>query len=182
MRVVNSTCVRNTREQISMTSIFSSNRDATILAYADIFLFSAVGGILLKQIIHAAREARRKGSSGVSMTGGEMRMVFMTALCVSNISRAISLIVDTVVRQYVREAKIQKSLQTWVNDVLMSFPSLFFLTSYSIVILFWAQVYYAAIMVAFPLLRPIFIFVNIAVYGVFLVISIVTLQFSSPKG
>lgn len=69
--------------------------------------------------------------------------------------------------------------QGWTNYFLMVFPSLLFLSTYSIVILFWAQVvlmnlplllmslqvYYAAILVSYPLLRPVCLFFNIAVYN-----------------
>jgi hypothetical protein len=113
------------------------------------------------------------GDSGpVSAAGGETRLVFMGMLALSNISRALTLLIEGFTQQ---DKQIHKSVRTWVRDFLMSLPTLFFLSTYSVVILFWAQVYYASVLVSFPLLKPIVVFINISVYVVFTVIACLTL-------
>ena len=148
----------------------------------DVFLFSIVGYLAYQQL-RKSRIDLRGGDGGqlgsgsgatapVSSAGGETRSVFMGMLALSNFSRAITLCIEGFTQQ---DKQIQRSVRTWVRDFLSSLPTLFFLTTYSVVILFWAQVYYASVLVSFPLLKPIVIFINIAVYVVFSVIACLTL-------
>ncbi|KAF4657898.1 hypothetical protein FOZ61_005996 [Perkinsus olseni] len=155
---------------------------AAVLAYVDCGLFLVVSILLARQLIRQKREEKRADAiPPISLTGGRTRFFFLLALCISNAARALSLIFDAVIHLEVRMHNLNHPVQTWTNDVFMTFPSLLFLSTYSIVILFWAQVYYAAVLVSHPLLRPVCIFINIAVYGVFLIISIVTFLLSAWK-
>ncbi|KAF4668940.1 hypothetical protein FOZ61_005451 [Perkinsus olseni] len=148
---------------------------AAWLAYGDCVLFMIIVILTARQLVKQRREERRGDAApAVSLTGSRTRKLFLIGLCLSNLARAVSLVVDAIVHNEVREHIWEHSVQGWTNYVLMVFPSLLFLSTYSIVILFWAQVYYAAILVSYPLLRPVCIFFNIAVYGVFLIISVVT--------
>ena len=147
----------------------------------DVVLFTFVGYLAYHQFRKARVDLRgdvtQTGTGSatappVSSAGGETRSVFMGMLALSNFSRAITLCIEGFTQQ---DKQIQRSVRTWVRDFLSSLPTLFFLTTYSVVILFWAQVYYASVLVSFPLLKPIVIFINIAVYVVFSVIACLTL-------
>jgi hypothetical protein len=137
-------------------------------------LFTVLGTLAYNQFRKARSDLRQPGgeTAPVSVAGGETRLLFMGMLSLSNISRAVALCIECFTQQ---DKQIQKTVRTWVRDFLMSLPTLFFLSTYSVVILFWAQVYYASILVSFPLLKPIVVFINIAVYVVFAVIACLTL-------
>jgi hypothetical protein len=145
-----------------------------MFAGVDAVLFGVLGYLAYRQFRKARSDLRQPGgeSAPVSVAGGETRLLFMGLLALSNISRAISLCIEAFTQQ---DKQIQKSVRTWVRDFVMSLPTLFFLTTYSVVILFWAQVYYASVLVSFPLLKPIVVFINIAAYVVFSVIACLTL-------
>ncbi|KAF4678331.1 hypothetical protein FOL47_000060 [Perkinsus chesapeaki] len=148
---------------------------AVWLAYGDTVLFMIIVLLTAGQLIKQKREERRgEAAPSVSLTGSRTRRLFLIGLCIANLARAISMVIDAIVHNEVREHIWEHSVQGWTNYVLMVFPSLLFLSTYSVVVLFWAQVYYAAILVSYPLLRPVCIFINIAVYGVFLIVSVVT--------
>lgn len=140
----------------------------------DTVLFAILGILAYNQFRKARADLRQPGgeTAPVSVAGGETRLLYMGMLSLSNISRAITLCIEGITQQ---DRQIQKSVRTWVRDFLMSLPTLFFLTTYSVVILFWAQVYYASVLVSFPLLKPIVVFINIAAYVVFAVIACLTL-------
>ncbi|KAF4656649.1 hypothetical protein FOL47_008825 [Perkinsus chesapeaki] len=167
----------------TIDEVFAHNSAyAAVLAYVDCGLFLAVAIVLARQLIKQRQEEKRADAiPPISLTGGRTRFFFLLALCISNAARALSLVFDAVIHFEVRMHRLEHPVQSWTNDVFMIFPSLLFLSTYSIVILFWAQVYYAAVLVSHPLLRPICIFVNIAVYGVFIIISIVTFLLSAWK-
>lgn len=145
-----------------------------------VVLFTIMGYLAYRQFLKARLDLRGEGvaigntstAAPVSSAGGETRLVFMGMLALSNISRAITLCIEGFTQQ---DKQIQRSVRTWVRDFLSSLPTLFFLTTYSVVVLFWAQVYYASVLVSFPLLKPIVVFINIAVYVVFSVIACLTL-------
>jgi len=152
-----------------------------ICVVVDVVLFSIVGYLAYHQFRKARMDLRGEATQNgngtataapVSSAGGETRSVFMGMLALSNFARAVTLCIEGFTQQ---DKQIQRSVRTWVRDFLSSLPTLFFLTTYSVVILFWAQVYYASVLVSFPLLKPIVIFINIAVYVVFSVIACLTL-------
>lgn len=143
-------------------------------ASIDAVLFSIVGTLAYRQFRKSRSDMQASSgeSAPISAAGGETRLFFMGMLALSNLSRAVVLCIEEFTQQ---DKQLQKSIRTWVRDFLVSLPTLFFLSTYSIVVLFWAQVYYASVLVSFPLLRPIVVFINIAVYVVFAVIACLTL-------
>lgn len=62
----------------------------------------------------------------------------------------------------------------WTYALLQGVPAILFLSTYSIIILFWAQVYYTARFVILPYLRPSFGFLNAGVYLVLLLTAFLT--------
>ncbi|EER03559.1 hypothetical protein Pmar_PMAR026234 [Perkinsus marinus ATCC 50983] len=114
---------------------------ASWLAYGDCVLFMLIVAVIAGQLIQQKRAERRGGDAApaVSLTGSHTRKLFLIGLCLSNLARAVSMIVDAVVHNEVREHVWEHSVQGWTNYCFMVFPSLLFLSTYSIVILFWAQ-------------------------------------------
>lgn len=156
-------------------SIHSKDPFSTFsLVGLDTLLFSVLGYLAYRQFRKARADLHHPGSEAapVSVAGGETRLLFMGMLSCSNVARAVTLCIEAVTQQ---DHQLQRSVRTWVRDFLMSLPTLFFLSTYSVVVLFWAQVYYASVLVSFPLLKPIVVFINIAAYVVFAVIACLTL-------
>ena len=137
-----------------------------LFAYLNAMMFILVGvGLLYNLVIREMKEV-------ISIAGTEMRLLFLKWLCVSNLLRGISILVDVAVK----DSLLDESWKTWTRDVFMALPSLSFITTYSIVVLFWAQIYYAAILVSYPLLKPFFYFSNCAAYTAFTIILLITLD------
>ncbi len=63
----------------------------------------------------------------------------------------------------------------WMLAVLHTIPSLFFLTTYSLLILFWAQLYYAAWGGSYSSLRPLFYLSNAIIYIAFVSVAAYTI-------
>ena len=141
------------------------------IGYLAAFLFASLSFSLLFYLKHFV-----PSKPSAALAGTEMRTLFLKMLAFSNGLRCISILVDILVRHQVKQAALSESWKTWVRDVFMDLPTLMFMTAYSVVILFWAQVYYAAVLVQFPLLKFIFIFVNISSYTLFFVILLITLH------
>eukprot|EP01067_Filipodium_phascolosomae_P007766 Filipodium_phascolosomae@DN636_c0_g1_i1.p1 len=97
----------------------------------------------------------------VSMTGGRSRSEFMSLLFFSNFARVVMLLTALFVQAN------PKYLQIWVLYILRSFPSMIFLSTYSVIILFWAQVYCAASLRSNIGLRAHFCFLNGAAYSIY---------------
>jgi hypothetical protein len=148
--------------------------NGVMFAMVDVILFTVVGVLAYRQFRKSRSDLQAPSgeSAPISVAGGETRLLFMGMLALSNITRALTLCVEVFTQQ---DKQLQKSVRTWVRDFLVSIPTLFFLSTYSVVVLFWAQVYYASVLVSFPLLKPIVVFINIAVYVVFAVIACLTL-------
>jgi hypothetical protein len=145
-----------------------------VLVTVDVLLFSLLGILAYRQFRKARSDLQQPGGEAapVSAAGGETRLLFMGMLTLSNFARAFTLCIEEFTHQ---DKQLQKSVRSWVRDFVMSLPTLFFLSTYSVVVLFWAQVYYASVLVSFPLLKPIVVFINIAAYVVFSVIACLTL-------
>ena len=146
---------------------------SVVLAGVVTFLFTLMGFLAYRQYRKSRADLGHPDGEPVSAAGAETRLLFMGMLALSNFSRAVSLCVEVLTQQ--DRQLLQRSVRTWVRDFLMCVPTLLFLSTYSVVILFWAQVYYASVLVSFPLLKPVVVFINIAAYVVFSVIACLTL-------
>ena len=112
----------------------------------------------------------------VSLTGKQARNLFLSILGLASALRVLSLLVDLVVRPKVYAQVLQPSYKTWVNNVLLTLPSLVYLSSYSVIVLFWAQVYHASSMRShYPVLKAWCWFLNLSMYLVFLVMALLTM-------
>eukprot|EP00922_Rhytidocystis_sp_ex-Travisia-forbesii_P071202 GHVS01106279.1.p1 GENE.GHVS01106279.1~~GHVS01106279.1.p1 ORF type:complete len:681 (-),score=138.01 GHVS01106279.1:327-2369(-) len=150
--------------------------------YIEMLLFVLVDILAMQQVAKIFRINCQRDYSmpPVSLTGGKTRTFFIILLVLANLARAVSLgflgyllshppeILQTTEGGGAAAAAAAADQHQWLLTILRSAPSLLFLSTYSVVILFWAQVYYAAILVSLPLLKPCFVFINIAAYTVYL--------------
>ncbi|CEM00768.1 unnamed protein product [Vitrella brassicaformis CCMP3155] len=149
----------------------NNDDDAIYVVYAEIALFLLVAFLNMQLLSIFRVSPSRDQGQPVSLTGGKTRNFFVSLLFLANFFRAFSLGLQLVLMSSISQA----SLMTWFTYLFRSLPSLIFLSTYSVLIYFWAQVYQAATLVSTPLLRPTFIFVNIAVYCIYAVITVLTL-------
>eukprot|EP00743_Colponemidia_sp_Colp-15_P003577 GILK01003859.1.p1 GENE.GILK01003859.1~~GILK01003859.1.p1 ORF type:complete len:336 (+),score=34.51 GILK01003859.1:62-1069(+) len=139
------------------------------LVYTEIALFSVVSIVCVIQLVlHYRIKSPAQGSAAQS-AGWSFRKYFHVLLCLANSARTASLILEIAL-----DNDNADSMRAWWNSLAHSFPSLLFLSTYSVLILFWAQLYYAATLVSYPLLRPTFVFLNISIYCIFVVVSMLT--------
>eukprot|EP00922_Rhytidocystis_sp_ex-Travisia-forbesii_P071197 GHVS01106273.1.p1 GENE.GHVS01106273.1~~GHVS01106273.1.p1 ORF type:complete len:697 (-),score=114.47 GHVS01106273.1:541-2631(-) len=151
--------------------------------YLDMLLFVLVDLLAMQQVAKIFRMNCQRDDSmpPVSLTGGKTRTFFICLLVLANFARAISLGFLGYLLSHEPSGVLQGSAaitaadqHQWLLTILRSAPSLLFLSTYSVVILFWAQVYYAAILVSLPLLKPCFVFINIAAYTVYVSAVVLT--------
>ncbi|GAW80148.1 hypothetical protein, conserved [Plasmodium gonderi] len=128
---------------------------------------------LLYQLIIRNRKVSQVASS--NLTGEKTRNFLFVFLFFCLISRIISLSILTYldIRYYVID---YNTLLLFPNFyfyliLLKSIPTYFFLSSFTIIILFWSQVYYASILVSSPNLLSMYIFLNALVYAVNIVLA-----------
>ena len=116
----------------------------------------------------------RRGSSSTSRSsveeasGWATRRVFHLLLFVANLSRAIALIVEVLLRDSLSKE------DAWFMSLAHAFPDLAFLSTYSFLVLFFAQLYYSSQGRVVANLHSYFFCANASVYLLCVVIAIYT--------
>ena len=103
-----------------------------------------------------------------------MRRWFHCFLLVASVARLASIILDVELQDEAGTAK----LLTWAVALGHALPELFFLSTYSLLIFFWAQLYHRST-IRTTRSRSAYIALNVVVYAVLLVIAIITAQSST---
>lgn len=110
-------------------------------------------------------------------TGSRMRRNFVLGFAAASLTRCVALAMDLALREralpFITD-HLSKSQVLWVGDLLGLLPSAVFLSAFSIVILFWAQLYYTTAIVPMPLLDCTFVCINISVYLVLGAVALCT--------
>ncbi|VWU52229.1 conserved protein, unknown function [Hepatocystis sp. ex Piliocolobus tephrosceles] len=139
-----------------------------LLIYAYLYL----SYLLYKLLI---RNKKFSNISSAYLTGEKTRSFLFTFLFFCNISRIISLTILTCLD--IRSDSFDyNNLLLFPNFylcfiLLKIIPTYFFLSSFTIIILFWSQVYYASILVSFPYLQLFYILINILVYVLHIIVA-----------
>eukprot|EP00516_Mucochytrium_quahogii_P013038 CAMPEP_0203794522 /NCGR_PEP_ID=MMETSP0100_2-20121128/6566_1 /ASSEMBLY_ACC=CAM_ASM_000210 /TAXON_ID=96639 /ORGANISM=" , Strain NY0313808BC1" /LENGTH=338 /DNA_ID=CAMNT_0050698619 /DNA_START=238 /DNA_END=1254 /DNA_ORIENTATION=+ len=108
-----------------------------------------------------------------SSAGWEMRKWFHVMLGASNFLRFCSIIVElSLPGDSITDCD---NVNSWVIGMSHGVPDLLFLTTYSLLILFWSQLYYATWGISYASLRPGFVIANNLLYLVFVVIAAASL-------
>lgn len=110
-------------------------------------------------------------------TGVQMRRTLVIGLLVANAVRCISLAIELGLKDQVAlpflEGWPAEQLR-WVRDLVALLPAVVFLSAFSVVVLFWAQLHYTTTIVPLPLLDCLFICVNIACYLLVAAVAVCT--------
>ncbi len=100
--------------------------------------------------------------------GWATRKVFHLLLFVANLSRGVALVVEILLKDSLSEK------DAWFMSLAHAFPDLAFLSTYSFLVLFFAQLYYSSQGRVVANLHSYFFFANASVYLVCVVIAIYT--------
>eukprot|EP01071_Lankesteria_metandrocarpae_P010583 Lankesteria_metandrocarpae@DN5352_c2_g3_i3.p1 len=145
-----------------------------ILTTVLLCFIDGVGILLNSRIINSW-----KWSFSRTPTGGAMRAALMLLLCLATSIRIISNII-VLTRFPVSmselypgqsEASLPEAVlrHEWCRTLLLTAPTLLFLSMYGLIVQFWAQVYYAATLYSFPLLKPAFLLANCCLYLTYII-------------
>lgn len=123
--------------------------------------------------------------ASVNLTGEKTRLFFFYFFLFCHISRILSLILLTYIDIKYNPVDYG-TLYLFPHfyyylTLLKSFPTYFFFSSFTIIIVFWSQVYYASILVSFPYLQELYIFLNVLVYTVNIILASLTYFMKSYK-
>ncbi|KAH8740920.1 hypothetical protein FG386_002466 [Cryptosporidium ryanae] len=99
------------------------------------------------------------------------RIYFILLCLISNLSRTASIILLDITSSGMEGHNIalgeENEVIKWYRDILRTFPSLIYLSSYSVVVLFWAHVYYSSTFTNSPHVVTLFLLGNTLVYGIY---------------
>eukprot|EP00397_Hematodinium_sp_SG-2012_P032101 GEMP01034146.1.p1 GENE.GEMP01034146.1~~GEMP01034146.1.p1 ORF type:complete len:328 (+),score=48.37 GEMP01034146.1:171-1154(+) len=122
--------------------------------------------------------------SSYHIEGLHIRKYFFNLLLVALLLRVASLFLDITLRRNVSHELSQKwsSVRTvhpadwrqWFDYVVLTLPSLVFMTAFSVVLFFFIHIYFASRFRQQPMLRPVCIFVNVLCYAVYVTICVLT--------
>ncbi|CAE7852059.1 unnamed protein product [Symbiodinium necroappetens] len=137
-----------------------------------LYAAAGIGGVLLIP-------KRPRSTSGASATrramlpGMRSRRQLALGLCIANAVRCFSLFLEIENREGRLTDLLQQLGPTqmqWLWDLISLFPTVVYLSAFSIVVSFFAQLHYAINVVPLPLLDCLVVCVNIACY--FLVVAV----------
>ncbi|SOV76154.1 conserved Plasmodium membrane protein, unknown function [Plasmodium sp. gorilla clade G3] len=137
-----------------------------------IFLYIFLSRMLYDLIIKNKKNAPTSPSN---LTGENTRNFLFFFLFICHISRIISLIILTFLDIKYNSIDYSKVIlfpyYYFYLTLLKAFPTYLFLSSFTIIILFWSQVYYASVLVSSPHLQTLYIFLNVLVYAINVILA-----------
>ena len=128
-------------------------------------------GVCLWCVVEVWRNARSGSDPEVttSSAGWELRRWFYLMLLLANFARAVVLMLWLALSG--DPLYEESGTMGWRMAVAHVVPDLLFVTTYSLLIMFWAQLYYSAQGISYATLRPAFLFVNALVYASFVALG-----------
>ena len=139
-------------------------------------LFVICAGWCLLEISRNRRMLKGDPEISSSSAGWEMRKKFHVCLFLALGLRAISIVLEMFYGKVPTSPGHSSyshsgSDDDWVLSILHVIPSLLFLSTYSLLILFWAQLYYAAWGGSYTSLKPLFFISNSVIYIAFVAVA-----------
>eukprot|EP00931_Biecheleriopsis_adriatica_P117931 TRINITY_DN93400_c0_g1_i1.p1 TRINITY_DN93400_c0_g1~~TRINITY_DN93400_c0_g1_i1.p1 ORF type:complete len:345 (+),score=58.84 TRINITY_DN93400_c0_g1_i1:26-1060(+) len=127
---------------------------------------------MLARIVRSTSQPAMPTSTGV-----RMRRLLAVGLLVANGVRGFSMLAEVEFQEGNLESLFDSlgALKTeWLWDLISLVPCVVFLSAFSIMLLFWAQLHYTATIVPLPLLDCLFVCVNIASYLLVAAVAVCT--------
>jgi len=112
-----------------------------------------------------------------------LRGLFLQLLSVSNMMRAIGLVLDSQLHNLFTKktpGHVVHAWHDWFDYLLSSLPTLVWCSMLSILLLYMVEIYHRSHLRHVPLLRPTFFFANVLAYLLYGTIAGLTLQLSAP--
>lgn len=109
--------------------------------------------------------------------GMQMRRTLVIFLLVANLARCLSLLAERALAAGGPVPLIEDwgpQRRGWLSDLVALLPAVVFLSAFSVVVLFWAQLHYTTTIVPLPLLDCLFVCMNIACYLLVAAIAVCT--------
>ncbi|KAF7457864.1 putative membrane protein [Cryptosporidium felis] len=101
------------------------------------------------------------------------RICFILLCLIANLSRTVSIIILDVMWPIMSEYRSflgdEINIEEWYQNLLRTLPSLIYISSYSVVVLFWAHVYYSSMLINTPYMISFFIATNSIMYGLYII-------------
>ncbi|KAK6590987.1 hypothetical protein RS030_111696 [Cryptosporidium xiaoi] len=136
-----------------------------------VFLFLLLDAVILQQALKMKSSYTNELHVMNTSVSHRTRVYFILLCLTANISRTVTIILLDVtssdVEVYNLGYREENEVIRWYRDVLRTFPSLIYLSSYSVVVLFWAHVYYSSTFINAPNVVIIFLLSNTLVYGIY---------------
>lgn len=160
---------------------------AILLAKVAAGLFALLAIAAVRTFILSGRKRGGGGATPAPVAAGmRMRRCLIMGLLIANFARVFSLIAEIVFGT--ADAAGNHSCEGlenwlfdcdndrfwWALDLLEILPACVFLSTFSIILLFWAQLHYITTMVPQPLLECIVLCVNVGAYVLFVAIAVCT--------
>lgn len=128
-------------------------------------------------LIGSAKPAGISSVNEATSTGAKMRRKLVTGLLVANVVRCLALVAELCAQEGAGPSFLQElsldQLQ-WLWDLITLLPAVVFLSTFSVVVLFWAQLHYTTTITPLQLLDCLFVCLNIACYVLVVAIAVTT--------
>jgi hypothetical protein len=140
------------------------------LAVATLAAFALLALFCLAQVARNAKAAHTDAAIDRASHGWNFRVWFHRFMFVGALARTAALGVETAVRQ-----PDDDSLLAWGDHLVHALPAFFFFSTFSLLILFWANLVHEASRLSQAYLWPFFLLLNVAIYLVLLSTAFITL-------
>jgi len=160
-------------------SLDSSRGDVHVVWFARalLILFGGAALFAARALFVARKRGRTTAVESAVYTGIKMRRYLVIGLLVSNTVRCASMAVVLMLQANWSIAALNAEQSLWLRDLVEMFPTAVFLSAFSVMVLFWAQVHFTTSMVPLPMLDVVFIVANVTCYVLLIGIALTTLFF-----
>mmetsp|Transcript_22767 Transcript_22767/g.44719 ORF Transcript_22767/g.44719 Transcript_22767/m.44719 type:complete len:385 (-) Transcript_22767:796-1950(-) len=141
--------------------------------FAVLACFVCVSLWCIVENVRNRRQLSREPDLTNASPGWEMRKWFHLLLAVALFCRSMSIIVELAMG--LPRLDECQHLACWAISMIHGVPDMLFMSMYSLLTMFWAQLYYAAWGISYASLRPGFVVANVLLYTIYVAIALISL-------
>ena len=154
-----------------------------IIYTIDASLFLVLDAIIFQQALKMKSSYSNELQIINTSVSHRTRIYFILLCLIANLMRTTSIVLLDVISPVKERPNFDlvegNEVVKWFQDILRTFPSLIYMSSYSVVALFWAHVYYSSTFTNVPYIMAVFLLGNSLVYGIYISGMIVSFYNSS---
>ncbi|GBG25022.1 Tobamovirus multiplication protein 3 [Hondaea fermentalgiana] len=158
-------------DQAMMVSLAPPEGKGWLAGVLACFVCASVVSVV--EIVRNRRQLAREPDLPSSSPGWKMRDWFHILLSAALVARSVSIAVELGLG--LTRLDTCEHLACWTLSMIHGVPDMLFMTMYSLLTMFWAQLYYATWGISYASLRPGFVAANALLYTIFVVIAFVSL-------